>query len=430
MFIRKYYKESKKSSQALKNAIIVFGGSVVSNVLSGIAAVIIIRFVTKSEYGQITIFQTTIALAAGVIMQGLNWALIRQAASGGKEIDKNVKVIIASAIYVQTFVVFIILIMGWVAAPMIGDKILREPNVVYFIRCGLVAMIGTVYTQLTASVLQANKRFVLSSGILIVGAVLCLVSILCMLSVRQLTLMKALTLYVITPYGGAIVGFICIRPYWELSKYDSNVIKMFIHDSRWMLAYTFILWAYSRVDIILLTRFRTLNDVAIYGVANRIYSIALLGLHAINTVLLPHLASYKGPHQLRMFMEKYFRMGIPAALLFLIISIISSPVCISIVAGWQYMAAVPILRILFVSATVSILFSPMVNVLLSLGRVRLVTCIGVVFMIVGLGTQAVCTSRYGVTGTAYATFISYAVLNCMFAYASYRLTAPSRQKMQ
>jgi O-antigen/teichoic acid export membrane protein len=409
-------------SKTARNILVVFGGNVLGSFITALAALVIIRNLSKAEYGAIMIFQTTIALAAGLILQGLNWALIKQAASAqtdGKPQDADV---VGTVFWVQTGVALTLLILGWLGAPMIAEQLLQEPALVMFVRWGFVAMVGTVYMQFASSVLQARNHFISSSGILLIGAMFSLCVNVLLLVSGQLTMVNAIIVFVIAPFLGALVGLVLIRKGCRSWRVNRGIFSKFVSDSRWMLVYTLLLWAYSRLDILMLTRYRSLDEVAIYGAANKIYAMILLGLHAINTVLLPRLSADKNPDGLRRFIVRYYRMMVPLALVVIPVFLVTSPWIIWLLVGPEYDASVPVLQVLLTSATLGLLFSPMVNVLFAVGWVRVVALFGSVFLIVGFSVQFLLTSSFGALGAAWATLIAYLTLNVACALGAWRLT--------
>jgi O-antigen/teichoic acid export membrane protein len=192
---------------------------------------------------------------------------------------------------------------------------------------------------------------------------------------------------------------------------EKRLFRQFLFASGWLIAYYAILAAFSRMDIMMLSRFSSEEVLADYGVAFRYYALALLLLGSIHAVLRPKFSHIDMQDKVRQrqFLMEWLRyavwVGIPILLfigfgkgLFVFIN------------GAQYENSFPILSILLVGVWLSLMLSPIMNILLSRKQFRYLFTLGLSAFIVNLLASYFGVQLWGGVGAAIAVVLAHNVV--------------------
>jgi O-antigen/teichoic acid export membrane protein len=195
---------------------------------------------------------------------------------------------------------------------------------------------------------------------------------------------------------------------------DLQGVRHILGKARWYVLYSSLLAVSGQLDVLMMARYFSYVDVAVYSVASKLFSIFVLGLGAIHSVLLPRMSSMKDPDVLRSILLRSLRFSLPAAGVVLIVTAGWSSELIRFFAGPGYAGASAPLQILGGCAALSLVLSPSVNVLFALERNGVIALGGAIALTVGLVGHLLVTSRYGAYGAAWTTFCAYGAINGFF----------------
>jgi O-antigen/teichoic acid export membrane protein len=153
--------------------------------------------------------------------------------------------------------------------------------------------------------------------------------------------------------------------------FQENYFKSFLIGSAWLIGYFLILNLFSRMDMLMLLRFRGSEELAVYGVAFQYYSFALLFLASIHAVLLPKFsrAEMKDNDEQKTFLKKWITWSTWLVIPIGLFDILGKPVFV-LLNGIIYEKAFSIFVVFSVGIWLSLMFSPLVNILISRGEYR------------------------------------------------------------
>lgn len=397
-------------SRTLKHISITFIGQVGARIITALAIMIVIRHLTKQEFGAISVIQSVIAIGSGVIFQGINWLFITSIASNRenkKYIFDLVNSIFSFTIFFSFAIALIILFVSHFFPRLISNNYLFINNS-YFIAWGIII---NSLMNFSISFFQGNNEFIFSSFVTLLQSALLFVIYIILSFLNLINLFIVLVLATSLP----IIPFIALRTKFkgfELTiSLKVDAILELVKTSKWYIIYSSLIVISGQLDVLMMSKYFDLRDVGIYAVAAKIYSFFLIGLSAIHTVLLPKFASINSYEKQKKFLFRSMRLSIPISISLSLGIFIFGHLLIRLFAGPGYEDAVLPLKILGISAAISLIFSPSVNVLFAAFEIKKIAIAGMLLVCVSLASHIIITSQLGAVGAAISTLLAYTSIN-------------------
>lgn len=409
---------SLRSSSLVRNISKVYGGDVLSKVLGTGTLLLLIRGLSVDDYAAYTAFWAILSLLPGLVGGGVNKALVR---FSGEYLSRNVRR--PCELYLMGFlfqVVLYVVTCGFLFS--VSDKVssLLFGNEAFSLvfQYGLIAGLGVLLIEGGRSIYQAEERFGNYIRTLWVRQILSFIVILTLFLVRRLDIggavfsVTAVNLVVGTAIGIHIFENSSFKKLRVFLTKEIDIVKDFVRSTGWLSAYFFTLATFQRLDIFMLSHFSTELELANYGVAFRYYSMALLLLGSIHAVLLPRFAKVdmQEPGKQRSFAFGWFMVFrwliIPIAM----VDLFGKSIFVWI-NGTQYEKAFYIFVVFSVGIWLSLMFSPLVNVLISRKAFKFLFVLAVGALIMNFAGNYLLIPIWGGIGAAVATIVSHGLIN-------------------
>lgn len=178
----------------------------------------------------------------------------------------------------------------------------------------------------------------------------------------------------------------------------------------YLLGYTLFGTMLGNLDVLLLKLLANENELATYGSAFRYYSLMLLALGSVNSVLLPviqKVENLKELHDIYRTHRKLITIFVPLVIL----GAWLSKWVIPIIDLGKYPDAVYVFQILAISALISFVFSPHTNFIMKYEDFKFLFIIIIISVIINISLNIFLITRLGAIGTAWATLITFAFSN-------------------
>ena len=211
--------------------------------------------------------------------------------------------------------------------------------------------------------------------------------------------------------------FSLISDYFNSRKYSKfklfgglNLDKAFV-ASALIFTLTNVMWILiTKVDILMISVISSSEDVAIFGVANRIIFFGLMGISIISKVLFPPLV--KGLEAGHLKIKKYY-YKIVSTYVFIIISCtilgFFSQVIIKMIAGEKYIASAGIFNILMLYLIIQAFSTPIKLILYALEKEKIIFFTILPLPIVKVVFNVFLFNTFGLYGIAYSTVLVYLI---------------------
>lgn len=427
-----YYFKILKSN-TFKNVLIVFFSQGVSKLLYFIAFYFILSQITQKELGIITLYQVITSLGSNVFLQGIYWFLVREISrddnsSSTTQQKVSINNLVFSCFLLTTIITlsfsFIFLFFISSVSGLLSYKVLLTYWPILIIGSLVLGL-----NSLVLSIYQGKQKFKIVAGVSVAQTLFLLFITLLCLMFHFFNYKIALYVILLTPTVPVIFYFLNDFPYkhiseflnMRVSKIVASILKLLM-ISKWYTFYSGFSTVLSQLDLLMISKYFKLEDMAVYSISTRFYNVYLILLSALSLVFLPKFSNITDVKQLRSKLLLAMRYTVPVALLFTLLLVAFSETIIFTFAGTLYSNAVLPLRILTVSAGLSLIFSPSAGVLFSLNRLKILTFSVFLANIVCLLGHYYITRLYGSTGAAVTTLITYFLFNFTLFVLALKLT--------
>ena len=406
-------------STVLKNIGLTFSAQMFSRLLSAVSLMIVLRHIARETYGLVSLFQSSISVASGFILTGVNWGMIREIAA--KVHNQNETKVIDAAF---RFTLICALLLSAVVAFFypFQNQTLSGGLLNWYLVLLAWGIVASSLMNFSIALLQAKSQFTTMAVALVSQGLLTLLFYVVLAVWHRLSLILILLATSTTPllFIMVIVGKGYLH--WSSFRGALTAVASIVKQYRWYVIYSSLLLLVSQMDVFMMANFFTPEDVGVYSVAAKLYGILLLALSAVHSVLLPAFSGLSDQREMYAKLKRSFNYTVPAALILLVVSFLFSRFIITLFAGNSYNEAITPFRILSIGSAISIIFSPSVNVLFALNKVRRIAFSGCLLITVAFLGHLLLTSRYGAIGAAAVTVVAYATIN-IFVFCSVRRLA-------
>lgn len=414
---------SLSSSVMIKNLTKVFINDILVGIVKLLTIIIIIRSLTVSDYAAYIVFATVAFLMPALIGGGLNNALIRYSSeyislSNKKPFELYIfSFIFQIILYVLTCILFVLLGVN-VIIFLFGEGIFKLSF--YY---GLIAGFGSLLLNSGKAIFQAEENFNAYIKIIWFREIVVLFFILLLYIINKRLDFEniAIIVIVVNIIAGIFVLSHILTGYkisniFNFLETDLILIKNFIIATNWLTLYFVVLTGMQRLDIFMLLHFSSKNEIANYGVALQYYTIGLLLLGSIHVVLLPKFSKIdmQERYKQKEFVKKWLKITAWLIVPISLGAILIKPL-FNIVSGFQYEKAYYMFLIFAIGIWISLMFSPLINILISRKSFRFLFFLSIIALFINFFGNYFMIPIWGGIGAVIAIVFSNAVIN-IFAY--------------
>ncbi len=406
-----------KHSSMVRSLSGVYIGHMISQVANLGTALIMIRGLTVPDYASFVAYNSIAYLFSGLVGSGINTALVRFSSEHLSRTGKRLYSLYAIALVAESSIYFFILIVSFTFPKFGSSLLLANAEFAQPFRLGALSGLGLLLLQLGQSIYQAEERFALFVGTIWLSRGLAFAGVIVLWLFHALSfetvawLMAVLNVAVGVGLIFRVVGgqFTELLPFLKQSK---ELVHQFLSATGWLIGYFGALTAFSQMDVLMLSRFATEKELAVYGVAYRYYSMALLLLTAIHTVLLPKFSrvEMRDSQVQQQFLLRWFRYSLWIAMPIAIFDIVGKPLFIAINGG-VYEKSFIILVVLSLGIWLSLMFSPLVNILISRNDFRFLFLLGGIALVICFVANYLLVPLMGGVGAAISEVVSIGFIN-------------------
>ena len=389
----------KRSIFSIRAAAQVLSFDVLSKGLLGAVGIALIHFMPQGEYARYTLGLSIIA----VVTQTLALSFNRIYIVGYEKLRIEE--------FPSSFLVFQLLTLVSVTVLAFPFRALADGT--YWFIVG--AIFATCLSEFSKTVFQRELKFFRYSIVEITRTVVFVSGVLLLIFVLRYDL-EAWQVFVVQT-AALLAAFLVfsrsLLHLTELLKVRESLrlgLSVVRGSYRYLFGYFFLLAFFLQVSVFVLKAVAGNEALASYGSAFRYASLLSLALAAVQAVLLPVVQRARSTGELEDVFRKHRKM-----ILFFI-----PPVLLAMwISGWiipwvdagKYPDAVAIFRILAISAMISFVFSPHVNLVMRFEDFRFLFLLICAALALSVGLNVVLTGWMGPIGAATATLISVATVS-------------------
>lgn len=388
--------------QIAKNTSVHVVGKIVSLFLSLVAFAFIARHLGQFGFGQ---FTTVMAyLQAFAIFSDLGLYMIFITMLSQSRTDE--KILASNFFTLRLFSSFILLTIGVLIALLI-------PQYSYLIKIGIAI---TAITFLFGSLVQLltgffQKKLIISRVVYaeVIGR-LSLVILVGLVIWLGLGLLPILGAVILSGFINFILLYIFSQKFVKISLHFDFSLWVNIFKKSWPVGISIILTTiYFKGDTIILSLFRSTQEVGIYGAAYRILEALIMFPPIFMGLILPHLTrawAEKNISDFKRFFQKSFDFFVIIVLPLIIgVLFLAQPIIVFIVGEEFAVSAAPLRILIF--ATALIFFGSLVtHTIIALGKQKAMLRFYVLSALIAIIGYLIFIPRYSYWGAAYMTVVA------------------------
>lgn len=377
----------------------IFSFDLVSKILLGLVGIALIHYMLPAEYAQYTLASSVVAVVAQTLVSSFNRIYI----VGHEQLDLQGSA--APFLGVQLLIIAIIALLGIPAARMLDG--------VYWIVVALI--VAQCLSDFAKTSFQQEMRFLSFSLVEFSRSLIFALAVAYLILVLHSSIKAwhalavqaaALMLVFIVAFGRhlRISELLQIRRSIQLTR---SVIS---GDYRFLFGYFFVLAFFSQVSVFVLRHVGSESMLASYGSAFRYYSLLLLALNAVHTILLPLVQKIETIEALDELYAKQWKMVLIFTPAVMLCAWISGWI-IPIIDGGKYPSAILVFRILCISAIISFAMSPQANLIMKFRDFKFLFILITGTTIANVVLCLILIPLWKEVGAAIATLLAYGVVN-------------------
>lgn len=372
--------------------------------LSFLTSMILARHMGAGNFGIFTIF-FTIMMLFWQFPAIIDSIYVRFAKAEKKEERLEY---IKTAFLMKCAIFAALVVLAYPLAYVLSHFAFKKPALIFDLTAAVIAGASlSIFTSLEG-IYQAEEKFhiyaVLNS---VFYAAVFLLVVVFILLVPTVTPFIVVLIYSISAvFAGSLGAFFLVRLTKPPFRINFHLLNQMMHFGKWLLAFTFIELLLQRLDVLVLARLVSYEELGIYSVAVRIAMFAMILSAASSAIFMP-----KGCESLksRKHLKSYFKesLVVTSGLSLVILALIATaPLLIKFFFGTQYFNSLPAARVLLLDTIFVMLYMPFGYLFLAKGDTKILF----VFMCIKLGITVsamfILVPHLGVVGAAMSFVIA------------------------
>ncbi len=342
------------ASEGLRSSILMMGGNVFAQGLSGIAIIILSRVIGPEQFG---IFSTGFSLAliaASIVDLGLTAA--QQQAIPRAESPEKRNAIFGTVIALKVVLSLLIIVCALPLAPILGSYLhFSSASLLFWL---VLANVGSIFFNQLASMLLSVKRVGQTVLINTIQASTKLILSLLVLFLGWRSGTGILLSYIALPL--VLLPFSrMLLPKWYLFSATFNAKSWLEMRSmalnNWVASFGLVL--IQNVDIVLVSLLLTVGEAGLMAAASRLALFISVFASSLAAVLIPRVSTYREQHDLDLYWRKALLIFFGSTLM-AVASFFISGVLIQYTVGQEYLAAAPVLGFLLAASWLGVGITP------------------------------------------------------------------------
>lgn len=413
------------TKKAVVGSFLVLLFTVIAAIFGYLLRVIIARTLSPVEFGLIYSLISTFGLFSVFQYMGLNDAIVKYIVEF--RIDKKwgkIKSAILFTISSQLLTAFILSAIFWILAPYLAEHYFRSELAVSGLRLTAVFFFLLPIENLFLSIFQGYQKPLWYSSASLARMVFIFVCTLILFNFSK-TIFSPLIAYTLV----YLLSFCIYLPYFlkkifpdffkvKIEKFKQVSKKLLLFGLPVMIT-SFAATIITYTDTIMITYFKTLNDVAVYNAVIPTAGLLWFFGSAMAIILLPlssEMWKRKHSHLMEEGVNLLYKYGIIVIIPLAVLMFTYPELILRLLFGLDYSTGANVLRILSVAALFFTIGQINTSILSGMGKPKLnakITLIAALFNVAG---NFVLIPKLGITGAAISTAIAFGLISVISAF--------------
>ena len=388
-----------------KDSAIVLTGNILGAGLGFIATILITRTLGPAEFGLFSVALAVMGITAQISDFGISTGLVRFASLYLKTDNQKANLMLKVSLKLKLFIGIMVFLIGFFASESLAINVFGKPELIFLLELAFIGAFGSSLVGYISTTLQARQSFAKFAYINLIDPLIKLTLIVLLFLTYNLNLHSALATVIIIPFIAFLIGSLIVpRDFLKTKGDEKEALHELYHFSKWILVSVFCVMIFNRLDVFMLTYFKTAEVVGYYSAAYTFAFVFPLITGTITTILLPKISKISEKVQLREYIYNSLKFTTPIIFPLIILLFVSRPT-ILFIYGSAYLPSAIIFQILIVSFALSIIINPISLIIYSLNMPKILAYLNIMQLIFNFLGNLFLIPLYGAVGAAIATLL-------------------------
>ena len=323
--------------------------------------VLLARALGPTEFGQFSVAFGIMTLVAGLMDLGLKEALVRFAAPYIRSDPQKAKVIFEVGLALKLSLGMLGVIVGLFVAPLLSHEYFHDSSLDSLLPVAFLGSFGYTAVNYTYSVFQASGKFLIYGLYLCISAAIRLLILWILWQNQLLNPISAVATYGFVGLISFLAGFVFFpgRFEWGWNSKKSMIARNMLGFGKWItvgaIAFSFV----EQLPVLVLAREVSVENTALFSVGLRFALAFSVVLMSLSTTLAPKITQMTTQAELRDYSKRVIQYVWPLGILIFPALMVLAPFLVEITSGPEYLAAVPVFRILCIVYVTQLMLTPL-----------------------------------------------------------------------
>ncbi|MBN2054348.1 oligosaccharide flippase family protein, partial [bacterium] len=374
-----------------------------------IITLILIKHFNPEQYGTLVTVTTFMALLPMFMDFGTTFSIVRFGALFGSAGDNTSMALIFKGIFwLRIIIGLLIVAAGLACAGWISTVFFHDDGAAAWVSWAFLGSFAMAMVLFVQAILQTHERFIAYSMLNMcegLGKLACIAAAVYLFATG---VSGVVMVYVLVPPVLFIIGAVVIK--WSFLTTsrrpgDPQVLRRLFHYSKWIIVANICMIVFSNMDILMLAAMRGTTETGLYGGAFKLAAVVQVLTSSITVVLMPKVAKLRTKERLTRFLLRS-SMYLTGLILLMVPGVLAGRQILLTVAGAEYIAAVPIFRLLYLDNLLTFLLVPLLLWIFAINRPVIYAVVGIAELLLNLVGNMICIPAFGALGAAWVTLLA------------------------
>lgn len=227
-----------------------------------------------------------------------------------------------------------------------------------------------------------------------------------------LTYLDILSIFSLSPIFILVLFFFIFNRkqiYWGAKVHEIGLAtKELSLFNTWAFVASIFAIVSDRLEIFLLNKFHSSEDVAVYGTALQLFSGFVIILSTLNSLVYPRLSALVHTDEFKTFLLKSIFASFAVAILLSPGYFLAEPI-LNLLFNHKYEEAIPVFKILYPNYMLQLVFAPLGIALFAMGKPRILAILALLRLVFGYLLDTALIPEFGVMGAGVAFLLGQVI---------------------
>lgn len=396
-------------SRIAKDSAIVLTGNMLSAGLGFIATILITRTLGPAQFGLFSVALAVMGIASQFSDFGVGTGMVRFASLYLKNDIQKADLIFKVSLKLKLIIAIVVFLIGFFASESLAVHVFEKPELIFPLQLAFIGAFGTSLMGYVSTTLQARQSFKKFTFVNLIDPLIKVSVIGLLFLTYKLNLLSALTTVIILPFIAFLISSLIIPKDFLRAKGDENeALHELFHFSKWILVSVFCVMIIMRLDVLMLSYFKVIEEVGYYSAAYSLTLALSLITRTFTTTLLPETSKLITKEKIRHHLKRYVSITGIIAMFIFPLYFLASPIIFTLY-GIDYTMSIVLFKILLINQLIILTFNPIGVFLYSINKPQIATFTNLIQLSLNFTGNYMLIPIYGAFGAAVVTLFTNVV---------------------